>query len=716
MIQMVLKGLRQIEVLDQPALEPDPGGSNIVVDVLACAICRTDAKMWEQGHRDLVFPRVPGHEMAVQDANGKRYIVWPGKSCGDCQYCRSGKENLCDDMRITGFHEDGGFASKALIPAESLIPIPDHLDAGIACFAEPLGCVINAFDKLPLETGKRLLIYGGGTMGLITALYANHLGLKALILEKDEAKLKKIMPILEAEQLECVKETHESLFDLVINACPDYIAFCQAIAKVDKGGHISFFSGITKNETLETNLVNLIHYKEASISGAYGMKKSDMERAIPFLLSHGPSLTRLIEKTVSPEKAPDLLSRVLAGRSLKYILDFTGQTESDMPQFQPAQPSTPMAKESTRKKAYGSSLSKSALCMEILAAISPPDKTIASIARAKMDDKSKPLGALGKLEPLAVKMCRVLGTLTPKIEKKALLVFAGDHGITEEGVSAFPKEVTGQMVDNFLNGGAAINVLCRHHNIEMKVVDMGVEKEFLAHPNLIRAKVAPGTRNMAIEPAMTSDQVIQAVENGMKAFLSFSDSPPNQSPVQIIGLGEMGIGNTTSASAIISAITGITPAQATGRGTGVDDKGLSHKTEVIERVLNFHQPDPKNGLEILRTIGGFELAGIAGATLAAASKGCAVVLDGVISTAAGLVAYLINPDIQGYLIAGHQSVEKAQAAALAHMGLEPVVDLSMRLGEGTGAALAIDLTETACKLMSEMASFDEAKISRSPST
>ena len=175
----------------------------------------------------------------------------------------------------------------------------------------------------------------------------------------------------------------------------------------------------------------------------------------------------------------------------------------------------------------------------------------------------------------------------------------------------------------------------------------------------------------------------------------------------------MGIGNTTSASAVISAITGITPAQAAGRGTGVDDKGLEQKIEVIERVLNFHTIDPDNGFDILQKIGGFEIAGIAGATLAAASKNCAVVLDGVISTAAGLIAYIINPDIQGYLISGHKSVEKAQKAALSHMDIKPLIDLNMRLGEGTGAALSIDTIDAACKIMCQMASFDEAHVARS---
>lgn len=707
MIRMVLKGIRRLETEPAPETTAAPAGDPaydlVQVDVLACAVCRTDAKMWDQGHRDLVFPRVLGHEMVVRDARGQRFIVWPGKSCGTCSYCRAGRENLCDDMKITGFHTDGGFSHRALLPNASLIPMPDGLDLYGGCFAEPVGCVINAFDKMPLKPGKQLLIFGGGTMGLITALYARHVGLDPLILEKDEAKIQRISPILDDLGLTCAKETRESHFDLVINACPDYIAFCQAITKVDKGGHISFFSGITKNETVETNLLNLVHYKEAVISGAYGMKKADMEKAIPFLMSHTRELGLLIEAVVPPEQAPELLPKVLTGKHLKYILDFTGKGKDKTPQAEvrPAEPVWPGGSDPETL------FSKDTLA--VLRGISPLPPYLEAEARAKMDEKTKPLGALGKLEPLAVRLSRIQGSLNPEIKSKALFVFAGDHGVTEEGVSAFPAEVTGQMVENFLNGGAAINVLCRHHDIRMKVVDMGVRKTFSPHPLLIRSKVAKGTRNMALEPAMTRAQALQALKAGMDAFLSLHD----KTPVQIVGLGEMGIGNTTSASAIISAVTGLEPGRTTGRGTGVDDQGLSHKTEVIERVLNLHRPDPANGMEILATVGGFEIAGIAGAALAAASKGCAVVLDGVISTAAGLVAFLLNPAVGDYFIAGHKSVEIAHTAALEHMDLEPVVDLSMRLGEGTGTALAIDLAETACKLMCEMASFDEAKISRS---
>jgi len=236
---------------------------------------------------------------------------------------------------------------------------------------------------------------------------------------------------------------------------------------------------------------------------------------------------------------------------------------------------------------------------------------------------------------------------------------------------------------------------------------MGVNADFEDHPDLIKKKVRKGTRNFAIENAMTEDEVFQALAGGMEAFLSVY----NEQKIDIAGLGEMGIGNTTSASSIISAVTGITPAQATGRGTGIDDKGLVHKAEIIEKALDFHKPDAENGFEILRKIGGYEIAGMAGAALAAASKKTAVVLDGVISTAAGLVAYIINPDIRGYLISGHKSVEISQKAALSHMGLDPVIDLNMRLGEGTGAALTIDIVEAACKIMREMASFDDAGVS-----
>jgi nicotinate-nucleotide--dimethylbenzimidazole phosphoribosyltransferase len=728
MLRMVLTGLEHLEIKPLSPMAPDDSKGQVLARVLSCAICRTDAKMWEQGHRDLIFPRVLGHEMVVRiqypdqevDQDQQAYIVWPGKSCGQCKYCKSHRENLCEKMEITGFHTDGGFAHQVILPQKSLIPLPKGLDIHVACFAEPIGCVINAFEKLTFKRGDRVLIYGAGTMGLVTALYAKSLGLVPLIIEKHENKIRRTSAFLKYTAIPCVKETLENEFDIVINACPDPIALCQAITKVDKGGAISFFSGITKNEHVETNLLNLIHYKEASLTGAYGMKKSDMAQAIPFMQAHEKQLQFLIQEVVSPEQAPLLLPRVLTGQTLKFILDFTGRSpekmgsgkmeprkmgseETEAPQSFPGEPHPDLPAMDFTK-----TFAEQSFGGQVIQAISPVSHELLPDARAKMDDKTKPLGALGTIETLGIQMSQIQNSLSPVILQKNLFVFAGDHGITEEGVSAFPSEVTGQMVENFLNGGAAINVLCRHHNIDMKVVDMGVIKEFSPHPDLIIAKVARGTRNFAIEAAMTRDQMQKALETGMQIFLSAHAIRP----IQIVGLGEMGIGNTTSASAIICVITGISPAQATGRGTGVDNKGLEHKTKVIERVLAFHRPNPANGFEILEKIGGFEIAGIAGAILGAASKGCAVVLDGVISTAAGLVAHTINPLIQGYLISGHKSVEQAQKAALTHMELAPVIDFNMRLGEGTGAALAMDTIDVACKIMTQMASFNEAKISR----
>ncbi len=344
---------------------------------------------------------------------------------------------------------------------------------------------------------------------------------------------------------------------------------------------------------------------------------------------------------------------------------------------------------------------------DVVREIKPVSREMVAQAQAAVDSKTKPLGSLGRLEEVAVQMCLIQSTIKPAADKAAIFVFAGDHGITAEGVSAYPSEVTGQMVLNFLGGGAAINVLSRHNNIDLSIVDMGVNMDFPNDCALINKKIRKSTRNFAVECAMTSNEAIGALEGGMEVFFNTQ----NSKNINIIGLGEMGIGNTTSASAIISAVTGLPVKEAVGRGTGIDDKGLNHKAEIISKALDFHKPNSDDGLDILCKIGGYEIGGIAGAILAAASKGTAVVLDGVISTAAGLIAHTINPDIQGYLIAGHQSVEPAHKAALAHMNLRPLLNLDMRLGEGTGAALAINLVQASCRIMQEMATFGEAGVS-----
>ena len=453
--------------------------------------------------------------------------------------------------------------------------------------------------------------------------------------------------------------------------------------------------------------------KEAEIYGAYGLKKRDIAEALPILQKNAPAFAELIEKIVAPQAVPELMSEVLSGKAFKYILDFTGHLPES---------STSGLNQATLKFSPEPSLidsgSSSAVTLdlkgftsahkEIIQGVEPVKETLGAKAQWKIDNKTKPLGALGKLEELAYRLSLIQNRLDPVIKRRGMLVFAGDHGVVEEGVSAYPAAVTGQMVDNFLDGGAAINVLCRYHNIDLRVVDMGVDKIFAEHPALIRKKVRRGTRNFAIEAAMTAQEMVKAVENGMDVFTEFKQ----KKKIDIVGLGEMGIGNTTSASAIISVITGGPPSAVTSRGTGIDNKGLEHKVEVIEKALKFHDLDPENGFEILREIGGFEIAGIVGAALAAAYSRTAIVLDGVISTAAGLLAYLINPDVKGYLISGHKSVETAQQAALSYIGLTPIIDLNMRLGEGTGAALTIDLADAACHIMREMASFDEAGVDK----
>lgn len=344
--------------------------------------------------------------------------------------------------------------------------------------------------------------------------------------------------------------------------------------------------------------------------------------------------------------------------------------------------------------------------LELCAKIKPVEKSLYEKAQHKVDLKTKPPGSLGKIEELAVRLSGIQGDLEPRLDTKKLFVFAGDHGVVAEGVSAFPAEVTSQMVENFLAGGAAINVFCRQYGIEMAVIDMGVNHDFAARDGLIDMKVARGTANFAKEPAMTRDQAIAAMVRGAEVFLASN----REKNCDIVGLGEMGIGNTTTATAVLCAASGKSAQELTGRGTGIDDAALARKQAAIEKALALHRPEPRDGLELLRLVGGFELGGICGMALAAASTGCAVVLDGIISTTAGLLAYCICPAISDYLIAGHQSVERGQLAALKIMGLKPVIDLDFRLGEGTGAAVTMNLAELSCKMMREMASFDEAGV------
>lgn len=335
------------------------------------------------------------------------------------------------------------------------------------------------------------------------------------------------------------------------------------------------------------------------------------------------------------------------------------------------------------------------------------NKKLEKDAQNKIDLKTKPIGSLGVLESIAVKITMIQNSLNPVIKNKSLFVFAGDHGVAEDGISAFPPEVTPQMVLNFLNDGAAINVLCKHNNIDLKVIDMGVNFDFEKNENLINKKVKKGTKNFTKFQAMTEEEAIQALQNGIDVF----DKINKKKKIDIIGLGDMGIGNTTSSSAIISCITDIDPEKCTGRGTGIGDVKFQNKVNIIKKAILFHKPKKDDAIDILQKIGGFEIGGIAGAILAASYYKIPVVIDGIISTAGALLAFLLNPNVSDYIFAGHKSIEIGQKAALNFMNLEPILDLKMRLGEGTGASLAINIIDAACKIMIEMASFEEAGVS-----
>jgi nicotinate-nucleotide--dimethylbenzimidazole phosphoribosyltransferase len=294
----------------------------------------------------------------------------------------------------------------------------------------------------------------------------------------------------------------------------------------------------------------------------------------------------------------------------------------------------------------------------------------------------------------------------PRCSKKVIFTLAADHGVTDEGVSAYPKAVTRQMVLNFIAGGAAINVLSRHGGIEVVVVDIGVDGDFSEVGNLVHAKVCRGTSNMAQGPAMTQAELLAALGVGIELA-----AMAGREGYTLAGTGEMGIGNTTAASAITSVLTGRPVAQVTGRGTGLDEPGLKRKIEVIERALAVNRPDPADPLDLLRKVGGLEIAGLTGLIVGAASRRIPVAIDGFISTAAAAVACALEPRVRQFLFASHKSSEPGHAALLEFIGDTPLLDLQMRLGEGTGAALAMTLIDAAAKILDEMATFSTAGVS-----
>jgi nicotinate-nucleotide--dimethylbenzimidazole phosphoribosyltransferase len=327
-------------------------------------------------------------------------------------------------------------------------------------------------------------------------------------------------------------------------------------------------------------------------------------------------------------------------------------------------------------------------------------------ATQRLDSLTKPLGSLGRLEEIAARIVSIREELRPDCSKKVIFTLAADHGVTEEGVSAYPKAVTRQMVLNFLSGGAAINVLCRHFGIEVAVVDIGVEGDTSELAGLVRKKIGHGTKNMARGPAMSPAEMYGALCVGIELA-----SDAAERGCTLIGTGEMGIGNTTAASAITAILTSRSAAEVTGRGTGLDDAGLRHKVQVIERAIAVNRPNPSDPLQVLQTLGGLEIAGLTGLVLGGAARRIPMIIDGFISTAAAALACALQPRVQHFLFAAHRSSEPGHEALLKFIGQAPLLELNMRLGEGTGAALCMALMEGATKLLNEMATFSSARVS-----
>lgn len=335
------------------------------------------------------------------------------------------------------------------------------------------------------------------------------------------------------------------------------------------------------------------------------------------------------------------------------------------------------------------------------------DKTIEPGIQAHLDDLTKPQGALGRLEELAMQYCLVRGTAKPDLPRKQIFCFVGDHGVAEEGVSAFPQEVTPQMVYNMLGGGAAINVLTKHAGAELTVVDIGVADELeMADERLCRKKVARGTANIARGPAMSRESAVQALETGIELAETAAASG-----ITLLGTGDMGIANTTPSTALYAAYLDIPVEDITGRGTGIDDEHLQKKIDTIKRALEVNRDLLSGPVDILAALGGFEIAGICGLIIGAAANSVPTVVDGFISTAGAVAAMQIRPETRDYLFFSHMSQEKGHRVIMETLGAEPVLDLDLRLGEGTGAALAMTVIDASIKIYNDMATFSSAGVS-----
>mgnify|MGYP001242943241 FL=1 len=346
------------------------------------------------------------------------------------------------------------------------------------------------------------------------------------------------------------------------------------------------------------------------------------------------------------------------------------------------------------------------LLTETVNAIAPIDKNFHEKALARLADQARPAGSLGLLEDTSARLAAIKKTLDVRLPNKYILTCAGDHGIVAEGVSLFPQAVTAQMVYNFINGGASINVLARHAGARVMVVDFGVNHDFEPNLAIFHKKIGKGTKNFFNEPAMSREEAIAVIEAGIETVNELCE----QSDVDMIGTGDMGIGNTSPSTAIIAAFSKIPANQLTGRGTGLNDQRLSHKTAVIESALNTLKPNPDDPIDVLSKVGGFEIGGIAGIVIGAATRGLPVLSDGFISTAGTLIAAELAPAVKDYLFAAHQSVEIGHRYMMERIGIQPLLKLNMRLGEGTGAALAMEILDAATRVLAEIKTFDEVNI------
>ena len=349
------------------------------------------------------------------------------------------------------------------------------------------------------------------------------------------------------------------------------------------------------------------------------------------------------------------------------------------------------------------------LLEDTISAIVPQDAAVRAQAHRRLETLTMPYWALGRLLDLAEDLAGITRSLRPPVARKAIFTMAGDHGVVAEGVSKYPQQVTTQMVANFVAGGAGINALARQVGATVTVVDMGVASdlnELAAAGKILSRRIAPGTRNMAKGAAMSREEAVRAIEAGIDVARQSSQM------VDLFGTGDMGIGNTTPSSAIVAALSGRPVAEVTGHGTGIYAEQFAHKVRVIEKAMQINRPDPKDGLDVLAKVGGFEIGGIAGLILGAAALKKPVVVDGFISTAGALIAHALCPTAAEYMIAAHRSVEQGHRIALDLLEKHPLIDLDLRLGEGTGAALAMNFVEAAGRVLTEVATFDEAKVSK----